>query len=59
MKISVDNLFEAPSVARMTALLVESPSNGYNFGTSNVIAVRSSGSSRCSSFSAFNPYSTR
>ena len=42
-EISVDILFEAPTVARLTVLLAESSSNGYNFGTSNVIAVRSSG----------------
>ena len=43
-KLNIADLIEAPSVARMTSLLVESPANGYNFGASKVIAVRNSGS---------------
>jgi acyl-CoA synthetase (AMP-forming)/AMP-acid ligase II/thioesterase domain-containing protein/acyl carrier protein len=43
-KLSISSLFEAPTVESMTSLLLESPSNGYNFGASNVIAVRTAGS---------------
>lgn len=43
-KLTVASLLEAPTVARMTSLLGESRSSGYNFGPSKIISVRASGS---------------
>jgi len=42
--LDLASLFEAPTVERMAVLLSESPSRGYEFGASKIIAIRSSGS---------------
>ena len=43
-ELALASLFEVPTVARMASVLSESPSQGYAFGPSKVIAIRSSGS---------------
>lgn len=43
-KLRPASLFEAPTVARMAAVLVGPPSSGFDFGASNLITVRAAGS---------------
>ncbi|HXP88016.1 MAG TPA: non-ribosomal peptide synthetase [Bryobacteraceae bacterium] len=42
--LGLASLFEVPTVERMASLLSESPSEGYAFGSSKIIAIRASGS---------------
>jgi len=42
--LGLASLLEVPTVAQMATLLTESPTSGYAFGASKVIAIRTSGS---------------